>query len=524
MTNRRLVTLLIAVMVLALLLPPGLSIWMTHRQAEETFMDQLETYSTLADMRARRVVNQSKAVLRQLESWQGDVCSAGHLLEMRRSSYTQRYVREVLYFDDLQPRCSSLQNSTPHLPFPPPQKITADGFRAWFTRHNDLGLSRYMIAIGNKHYVVMVDPQSFIDVVTYGSLPLHFALVNTDKQQVIAGGNGLPHAVLEHITPGALTMEHFKGATYRIKQDANLGLTIITWMPDTPLHHIWHRLLMIWVPFGLLISLLIALVSVRVLRRLQSPYFQLQEAIRRRNITVHYQPIVALESGRVVGAEALARWQQKDGTFLSPDIFIPLAVRSGLMPRFTRLILETVFANMGPWLQQHPEQHISVNLEPADLLDPELPGLLADLLRRWHLSPSQIALELTERGFADPAVSGPAINTLRAAGYAIYIDDFGTGYCSLSYLQNLDVDTIKIDKSFVNALEHKTVTPHIIEMAKALKLTMVAEGIETEAQLQWLRHNGVEYGQGWFYSKALPADAFIRWAENNLRGNALCYC
>jgi sensor c-di-GMP phosphodiesterase-like protein len=160
--------------------------------------------------------------------------------------------------------------------------------------------------------------------------------------------------------------------------------------------------------------------------------------------------------------------------------------------------------------------HVSINLAPADLLSSTLPGHINHLLNKWQIPPSQIALELTERGFADPKVSAPAIAGFRRAGHSIYIDDFGTGYSSLSYLQDLDVDTLKIDKSFVDALEYKSVTPHIIEMAKSLKLAMVAEGVETEGQLAWLRRHGVQYGQGWLYSKALPKMEFITWAENNL--------
>jgi len=171
---------------------------------------------------------------------------------------------------------------------------------------------------------------------------------------------------------------------------------------------------------------------------------------------------------------------------------------------------------MGEWLRQHPDQHISINLAPTDLISGAVPPLLSRLLNQWQLPPSQIALELTERGFADPTVSAPAIAGFRRAGHSVYIDDFGTGYSSLSYLQDLDIDTLKIDKSFVDALEYKNVTPHIIEMARSLNLAMVAEGIETEGQLTWLRRHGVQYGQGWFYSKALPKEAFIQWAEQNL--------
>ncbi len=125
-------------------------------------------------------------------------------------------------------------------------------------------------------------------------------------------------------------------------------------------------------------------------------------------------------------------------------------------------------------------------------------------------------LELTEREFADPKTSAPIISRYREAGHEIYLDDFGTGYSSLSYLQDLDVDILKIDKSFVDALEYKNVTPHIIEMAKTLKLKMVAEGIETSKQEEWLRQHGVHYGQGWLYSKALPKEDFLRWAEQHL--------
>ncbi len=137
---------------------------------------------------------------------------------------------------------------------------------------------------------------------------------------------------------------------------------------------------------------------------------------------------------------------------------------------------------MGSWLKSHPEQHISINLEASDLASETLPTLLSTLLNRSQISPSQIALELTEREFADPKTSAPIVARYRNAGHSIYIDDFGTGYSSLSYLQNLDVDVLKIDKSFVDALEYKNVTPHIIEMAKTLKLKMVAEGIETTSK------------------------------------------
>ncbi|VDZ83841.1 Uncharacterized membrane protein YjcC [Kluyvera intermedia] len=111
----------------------------------------------------------------------------------------------------------------------------------------------------------------------------------------------------------------------------------------------------------------------------------------------------------------------------------------------------------------------------------------------------------------------PVLQAYRQLGHSIYIDDFGVGYSSLSYLQELEVDTLKIDKSFVDSLACNPVTAHIIEIAKSLNLSMVAEGIETECQRDWLLAHGVQSGQGWLFSQSLPKKAFIAWAQDNLR-------
>ena len=363
----------------------------------------------------------------------------------------------------------------------------------------------------------MVDPGSFIDVIPFGSWPIEVTIIGTMRNVVVASSADLPSDVLQHIQQER-SITHFNkdGSIYNARPFPELGITIVTWASTLPLQKTWHRQALIWLPAGILIGLLTAAFVLRILRRLQSPHHQLQDAIQHRDIKVHYQPIISLKTGKVVGAEALARWQQADGSYLSPEIFVALAHETGLTESLTRLIIESVFEDLGKWLRQHPEQHISINLESADLSSETLPALLSQKVNHWQLKPAQIALELTEREFADPKNSAPFIAKYRQAGHSIYIDDFGTGYSSLSYLQDLDVDILKIDKSFVDALEYNNVTPHIIEIAKALKLEMVAEGIETKNQETWLRKHGVQYGQGWLYSKALPKTEFILWAEKRL--------
>lgn len=517
MTSRRLANVVTFMLLLAMLIPLGLSIWLAHRQAQETVIKEVDDHASWVVIRTQKVVQQAKLALNDIEQFTDTPCSPAHLLAMRRVAFANHYVQEIIYVDHLQPVCSSLENHSREGMLPPPERITPDGYRAWLTTQNDIGLNRIMAALGNERHVVMIDPLSFIDVLTFGASPIKVSLVSLKTNRLIASSGGFNPAIWQLAQQSTLTHFQQKGTLYGVRRVPELGLAVITAASLAPLQKNLHQQLLIWLPIGVVMSLLIAFLLLRVLRRLQSPHYRMRDAINAREIEVYYQPIVALGSGKVVGAEALARWRQADGRFLTPDIFIPLAEQSGLMPQLTQLIIETVFSDLGAWLQRHPDQHVSINLDPGDLLSTRLPPLLSTLLARWQLSASQIALEITERGFADPKVSAPAIAELRRAGHAIYIDDFGTGYSSLSYLQNLEVDILKIDKSFVDALEYKNVTPHIIEMAKALGLAMVAEGVETKGQLEWLRSHGVQFAQGWFYSKALPKDEFMAWAEENLR-------
>lgn len=520
MRTRHLVSLVTGILIFSVLVPICLSIWLAHRQAEDKFVDALDNYASRVLVRSDRVVDQAKEALTQLQRFEGGPCSHLHLREMRRVAFSWRYIQEVIYIDNLKPLCSSLEQVSNAAPFPPPMRITEDGYSAWITPQNDLGFNRYMAVLGKGHYLVMIDPASLVDVIPFGEIAMEAALVGSATHLVFASSNKLDPHIRDLIKDREDTSIQYNGSMYILKPVPELGFNVVAWASLKPLAETWHQQLLFWLPFGILISLVAALFVLRILRRIQSPRNRLMDAINSREIVVHYQPIVELSSGKLVGAEALARWPQPDGSSLSPDIFVSLAEQTGLISDLTRLIIEKVFEDMGSWLHLHPDQHVSINLAPADLTSGKLPPLLSRLLNHWQVQPQQIALELTERGFADPKISAPAIAAFRRSGHAVYIDDFGTGYSSLSYLQDLDVDTLKIDKSFVDALEYKNVTPHIIEMAKSLNLAMVAEGIETEGQLAWLHRHGVQYGQGWFYSKALPKVEFILWAENNLETSA----
>ncbi|VUS34441.1 Putative cyclic-di-GMP phosphodiesterase YlaB [Klebsiella pasteurii] len=520
MTTRHQVSLVTGVLILAIILPVALSIWLATQQAKEQFYSELDNFSVRVLARVQQVADQAREALKEADAHTATTCSPEHLLTMRRIAYTHRYIQEVLWLREGIPQCSSLEEHQVSATFPTPDHLTADGYRTWLTSVSDLGLKHKMTAMGSEHHVVMIDPVSFIDVIPLGHEEIHTLLFGTKRDQIIISSKPLNADVWEKIKHQNAETLTLNSTVYRLHRIPELGLAIVTWSSTLPLQNKLHQQLMLWLPIGLFTSLLASFLLLRLLRRLHSPRNGMLDALNSHAIQVYYQPIISLQSGKIVGAEALARWRQPDGSFLSPDIFIPLAEQTGLITRLTEDIVRKIFADLGNWLRRRPEIHISINLSVDDLRSPKLPLLLQEQLQLWGISAQQIILEITERGFVDPQTTLPVIAGYRQAGHRISIDDFGTGYSSLSYLQKLDVDTLKIDKSFVDTLEYELLTPHIIEMAKALNLATVAEGVETESQRDWLRMHGVQYAQGWLYSKALPKETFILWAENNLKADS----
>lgn len=209
MTTRHLIGLVTGILVLSILVPVCLSLWLAHRQVETKFIDELDSFSTRVALRTERVGEQAKKALRKIEAFQGVPCSEEHLLEMRRLSYSYRYIQEVMYLKGNVPQCSSLEKRSLAAAFPPPMKMTPDGYRAWLTSQNDLGIQRFMAALGSEHYVVMIDPGSFIDVIPFGSWPIEVAIVGTVSNVVVASSADLPSDVLHHLQKDR-SISHFK--------------------------------------------------------------------------------------------------------------------------------------------------------------------------------------------------------------------------------------------------------------------------------------------------------------------------
>jgi sensor c-di-GMP phosphodiesterase-like protein len=245
-------------------------------------------------------------------------------------------------------------------------------------------------------------------------------------------------------------------------------------------------------------------------RRNQSMSSQLRRALRKKLLSVVYQPIVDIRTGAIVSCEALVRWQDEDRQSIRPDIFVPVAEDAGFAGEITNFVVERVCQEMGDLLRSRPDFIVTINICATDLGDPTFPGRLTEHLASCQIPAQSIGLELTERVTAARGVVMDAIHALRRRGHRVYIDDFGTGYSSLSYLHELAVDVLKIDRAFTNTIGTESITasivPQIISMAHALGLEVVVEGVEHAAQSEYLQAFEERlYGQGWFFSYPLSS-------------------
>ena len=251
---------------------------------------------------------------------------------------------------------------------------------------------------------------------------------------------------------------------------------------------------------------------------------QLRHALDHGEIQTAFQPKMCVESHRPIAVEALARWRTIEGQMIPPDTFIPIAESSGLIHRLGRHITELACAQMVVWRQAGHDVPMSINVSAAELVRPDYPATLAEILSRFAVPPHMITLELTERDMGDVQAVSDAIARLRADGVAISIDDFGTGFFSLTHLRHLPVDEVKIDRGFVDGVERdsrdRAVVKAIIELAAGLDLRVVAEGVETEDQAAVLRTLGCPVAQGYLWYPPLEPAAVTAALQGPAAGMA----
>jgi diguanylate cyclase (GGDEF)-like protein len=244
----------------------------------------------------------------------------------------------------------------------------------------------------------------------------------------------------------------------------------------------------------------------------------LRGVIDNRTLGVHYQPMIEVGSGRIIGAEALARWQHPVHGAIGPDMFIELAERMGIIGRLTRCVLDQALAQIAEWRLIDPDLRISVNISATDLVDELLPVAVGEALARAGVPGSALTLEVTETSLVlDSERAQRVIRGLRQHGVRISIDDFGVGYSSMSQLLRISIDEVKIDRSFIGRLvddeRARAIVAATVEIGRSMGVSLVAEGVEDEITLQLASATGCGIVQGYYFSHPLPAAGFTTVLE-----------
>ena len=463
--------------------------------------------------RADISMSAATGALHQINAFAGTPCSPTHIARMREITISTRVIEEMGYFENGFLKCTSWGITEQEIRQASTDFVTPDGLEVNVHVQPSLIPQQHRVMTLQYHaYNVLIDPVRFVDVIVDPNIKLAIA---TNAGFLLARLNDPDRTLVDKIVAESGSKGEEDGYLFALSRDR--GWTAVAMEPESVVLAGLRQQQTLLLPFGMFIALLniggIAWFS----RRRLSLLGELQIAVRKREFIVHYQPIVEILTGRCVGAEALVRWRRPDGSLLRPDLFIPFAESSGLIKPITDQVIALVVTELGQLLVADRSMHIAINLCADDVATGRALSVIEKAIQDTGIRRDQLWLEVTERGFIDIEAARATLTRARELGYSVAIDDFGTGYSRLSYLEGLPLDALKIDKSFIDTIDMdsatSSVTSHIIDMAKTLKLIIVAEGIESQEQADYLTKRGVEYGQGWLFARPMPAKELVAYYQ-----------
>ena len=473
------------------------------------------------------LMDESKTLLSTLNASKNLYCSDAEIAHFRQLVFRTKYLRDAGRMRDGRMECSAIfgRENLPRNSYQP--AITRqDGLKIY---HN---LPPYLPNSINKH-IVFLFQQGDSYVVEDPGLKDNWTRIPTHYESSMVDS-----ASLKRLRPSGGPFE-FPGAVIDRDAQGLMGDTLYatlcspldsfcTTAYESYTASLWTDRLVLTLDgsLGGLLGAFLVLVYSFIYQRSRNLGQQLQRAIRADNLRMVYQPIVDLRTGRIVAAEALARWVDEDGFAVAPDIFVEIAEQRGFVGELTKLVVRLVLSDFAGLLRHRADFVLNINVTATDLADPSFLPMLDRALRGTEVAATNLAIEVTESTTASTQVVRDTIHELRRLGHSVQIDDFGTGSTSLAYLKDLAIDTIKIDKVFTQAIGTEAVTlgilPQILSMAKALNLQVIAEGLETAEQAAYFAGSEENVlGQGWLFGHPMQAEDLLSLlAKKDIEVNA----
>jgi sensor c-di-GMP phosphodiesterase-like protein len=518
MDERRMKLLALLGIFLAIALPVGLSIFLARHESMVLEQRRAFGYAREVLSRTERTAEELAAGFKLLAaSPDRHPCSDGNLNLMRRLDVSSSMVQAIGIMDGTRLVCSSLTGAGHPAELGPPQIRQPSGVMIWTKAELPFARGTAFLVVAQGRYAAIIHRTLPISV-SSADPALVVAAVSTPRRVIITSRGPVQMDWLDRMQGGGQAAFEDDGYVVAVMSSPRFAISAIAGLPVTEQNALAWSIARWLVPCALLMGVLLAWAAVMFARSQLAMPTVLRAALKRNELFMVYQPVVDLRTGKWVGAEALIRWNRPGGESVRPDVFIVAAEDSGLIPLVTRqVVFEQVRRHAEIVFNKYPSFHIAINLAAEDLQSQRTVGLLHDMVASTGARDGSLMVEATERSFAQPSEVREIVNALRSAGIRIAIDDFGTGYSSLSFLESVNFDLLKIDKSFVDSLQtgaaSSQVIHHIIEMAKALRLDMIAEGVETAEQAQFLRERGVHYAQGWLFAEAMPFEQLLEALE-----------
>ncbi|WP_263410841.1 EAL domain-containing protein [Terriglobus tenax] len=511
--NTRKTILAIVLCSISLLLPIGVSLQLSWTQSETSARNESFSYARDVLRRAEKTSDQMVDAVKRVHAAHLPHCSEAELTLMRDIDLDSDYVQAIGRINNNTIACSSVTGQT-SVPLHDPNFVAENGLAQYLNVRITVGQWRPLNIFALNGLAVITDPELPLDV-SLDERDLNIAIVTpmTNKPNIVASrGEQLDPRWVRSIPRGTERSYAVDGYLVTAIRSSRYDLMVLVAVPRQHMYRKVKQIALIFVPLGVLCGAGLIWAGMYLARARSSFDSRLKAAIRRKEFYVEYQPIVDLRTERWTGAEALVRWRQGD-TIIRPDYFIPMAEDRHLIRRITELVIDRVAEDLPEILKLDPAFKVAINLSPDDLRSQDTITMLERLLAIEIVCAANLEIEATEHAFADGQETRRVMEQIRSLGITVAIDDFGIGYSSLSRLQSFRFDTLKIDKSFVDSIGTDSVTSdvvlHIIDLARLLKLSVVAEGVESEAQASQLRAYGVKLAQGWHYSRSLPLPVLL---------------
>ncbi|MBJ3778572.1 EAL domain-containing protein [Acuticoccus mangrovi] len=515
MKRHHIIQLTVVLSIAGAVIPLAITALLAWNLAVRHKEDELAVLAARVLERAEIAMAQAEGALSAMAQRTADPCSADNIEEMRRLTIRSRAIEEIGYIEEGVLACTSWGSTgSEYGTVASDFRISNDMSVSIRVEPND-ALGTPMMALRLQRYYALIDPGHFTDVLAAPTIRVALA---HNEGGVLATNNAPGPDLLALLTSDRTTAPQPPDVYAVLTRGA---FTALAAAPRSDVSSTLRREFLLLLPPAAVIVTVIILAVIATSRRRLSPTGEIASGLHRREFFVRYQPIIRLEDEVCLGAEALVRWRRRDGTEVPADQFVPIAERSGQIRELTDQVIDRVLVDMADTLAKRPDIHVAINFSADDMDSGRIITKLENALKGTGIQPQQIWLEATERSLMHVDRARATIIAAHERGHSVAIDDFGTGYSSLQYLQQLPVDAIKIDKTFVDTIGTDAATsiviPHIIEMAKTLNLVMVAEGIENAEQLAYLRAAGVQGGQGYLFARPLDPGDFVAYL-NRPRG------